>query len=267
MEKIKKIYLKLKPGIQKVSKKQEIYLKPVESIVILGDNGCRPLTRKSTSVFKKILKIKTDAFIIIGDLVLNGRGDEFRKLLRFCKKRVKVPIFTLAGNHDLPGFPKFLGLSTYAIILDDFVFVLLDDSRKKFIKKELNFLAKELKEHEDKKFFILFHVPPPLGTDRSRIEGFEWEKIKEVMDKFKDRIVCIFCGHIHAFSDFYLDGYRIFISGGGGATLFNLGNDYLEVYHAIRLNFTNAGQVNFNLIPVDKKIPKATKKYLDMRLK
>jgi len=262
----KKIYLKLKPGIQKVSKKREIYLKPAKSIVILGDNGCRPPTRKSISVFKKNLKIKTDAFIILGDLVLNGQSDEFRELLRFCKKRVNVPIFTLAGNHDLPGFSEFFGLSTYAIILNDFVFVFLDNSRKKFIKKELHFLARELKKHKNKKFFILFHVPPSLEADRSRIQGFEWEKVKEVMDKFKDRIVCIFCGHIHAFSDFYLDGYRIFISGGGGATLFNLGNGCLNLYHAIRLNFINEGRINFNLIPVDKGIPKATEKYLDMRL-
>jgi len=251
----------LKSGLQRVNKR-EIYFKGIKNIVLLGDNGCRPPTKESIAVFKKILKIKTDFFIIVGDLVLLGQGKEFKRLSAFCKKRVKVPIFTVVGNHDLPSFPKFCGLSTYAIILDNFVFVSLDNSKRKFSPKELNFLARQLKKHKEKKFFILFHIPPPTEIHQSCIDDLEWKKIKEVLDKFKERIVCIFCGHIHTFLDYYLDGYRIFITGGGGSELFNLEKDPLKAHHAIKLGFLDKDSVAFNIIPIDRKITGAGVKYL-----
>jgi hypothetical protein len=43
---------------------------------------------------------------------------------------------------------------------------------------------------------VLFHIPPPLRYNSSHIEYGEWEKVKKVLDKFKERIVCVFCGHI-----------------------------------------------------------------------
>lgn len=74
----------LKPGLQRLDKR-EIYFKGIKNIVLLGDNGCRPPTKESIAVFK-ILKIKTDFFIIIGDLVLFGKAEEF-KIIRILQKK------------------------------------------------------------------------------------------------------------------------------------------------------------------------------------
>jgi 3',5'-cyclic AMP phosphodiesterase CpdA len=255
----------LKPGLQRVNKR-EIYLKGVKDVVLLGDNGCRPPSPKSISVFKRILKIKTAFFIIIGDLVYKGQGREYKKLLTFCKKEAKAPIFAVAGNHDLPEFSRFCGSSTYAIILDDFVLCILDNSHRKFSQKDLNFLIKELKKHKEKKFFILFHIPPPTKIHKSHLEQSEWLKLKKILGKFKKRIVCIFCGHIHTFADYSLAGYRVFLTGGGGAQLFNLKKGDLEIYHAVKLNFIDKDRVEFNLIPIGSRITGRWKKYRTLKL-
>ncbi len=238
-----------KPGLQSVDKR-ELYLKGIRSVVVLGDNGCRPPEMIDINAFKKILKIKTDFFIILGDLVFKGEAGEFRKLFEFCRKAAGAPIFTLAGNHDLPMYSKFCGRSSYAIILDRFGFICLDNAKRKFKQSDVDLLKGVLKKHEAKKFFVLFHVPPPLRFNKSHIEYAEWEKIKRALDKFKERVVCVFCGHIHALLNYRLDGYRIIITGGGGARLLNLKEDQLKAHHAVKLSALDEGQMKFHVIAV-----------------
>jgi DNA repair exonuclease SbcCD nuclease subunit len=262
----KKTYSKLEPGIQKTRRGQEIYLNPAKEMVIFGDNGCRPPTRKSIAVFKKILKIKTDLFVIMGDLVFKGQRGEFARLYRFSRKRVKVPIFTVAGNHDLPGYSKICGSSTYALISNDLVFVCLDNSKRKFLKDDLVFLKNELSKHKEKRFFILFHIPPPTKAHPSHIKENEWQKLKRVLDEFRDKIVCIASGHLHAFQEYSLDGYRIFISGGGGAELFKIKSDPIKAHHVIRLNLSGKRECPMRIIPIDRKISEIPERYLHVKL-
>lgn len=231
--------------------KKEIYLDSVRSVVVLGDNGCRPPENLDINAFKKILRIPTDLFVIVGDLVFKGESLEFKKLLQLCTKVTKVPIFALAGNHDLPMYSKFCGRSSYVIILDRFGFICLDNSQRKFKQQDINLLNAVLEKHKTKKFFILFHIPPSLKFDSSHIDYAEWEKIKNVMDKFKERIICIFCGHIHAFLKYRLDGYRVIVTGGGGAKLFNLKQDKLKAHHAIKISNLDKGRIKSEVIAVD----------------
>jgi len=251
--KVKEKMRRLKKGLQKV-KKSEFILRDIKNVVMLGDNGCRPPAMVDLAAFKKILKIKTDFFIIVGDMVFKGGAGEFRKLSKLCRGATKAPIFALAGNHDLPSYSEFCGRSRYAIILDKFGFICLDNSKRVFNKEDVALLKRILRKHREKKFFILFHIPPPLKFDQSHIESKEWGKIKKVLDKFRKRIVCVFCGHIHAFLDYRLDGYRIFITGGGGAELFGLKHDRLMAHHALRLSSLDKGKMSLDIIPVNKKI-------------
>lgn len=246
--------------IKRVDKK-EIYLDGVRSAVVLGDNGCRPPEMIDIAAFKKILKIKTDFFIIVGDLVFKGGAGEFRKLAKLCRRVARAPIFALAGNHDLPMYSKFCGRSSYAIILDRCGFICLDNAKRKFKQSDVNLLKGVLKKHRGKKFFVLFHIPPPLRFDRSHIEYSEWKKIKRVLDKFKQRIFCVFCGHIHAFLNYRLDGYRIIITGGGGARLANLKQDRLKEHHAIKLSALDEGKIKSRIIAVS-----GVKKHMEVKI-
>jgi hypothetical protein len=239
----------LKPGLQSVGKR-ELHLKGIRSLVVLGDNGCRSPEMVNLKAFKKILKVKTDLFIILGDLVFKGKTGEYRKLFKLCRETTQAPVFTLSGNHDLPMYSKFCGRSSYAIILDRFGFVCLDNAKRKFKSGDVDLLSKALKKYRKRKFFVLFHIPPPLIYNNSHIEYGEWEKIKRVLDKFKERIVCIFCGHIHALLSYRIDGYRVIITGGGGARMFDLKQDRLKEHHAIKLSALDEGKIKSQVIAV-----------------
>jgi hypothetical protein len=147
-------------------------------------------------------------------------------------------------------YSKFCGRSSYAIILDRFGFICLDNSTRKFKQSDVDLLNRVLKKHRGKKFIILFHIPPPLKFNNSHIEYAEWKKIKSVLDKFKEIIACVLCGHIHAFLTYWLDGYHIIITGGGGARLFDLKQDRLKAHHAIKLSALDEGQIKSQVIAV-----------------
>ena len=239
----------LNPGIQYVNKK-EIYLPDLRKIVFMGDVACTTFTPTSKKVLSEILKMETDLFLILGDVTFLGDDDEFEEIVDFCNQRANAPVFSLCGNHDISGFSKFFGLSTYALVMDEFVVIALDNASSVFEEDSLKFLEQILQKHTDKRFLITFHVPPPTDLLGACINSEQWARIKAVTDEYKDRIDCILSGHIHAFQEYYLDGYRIFISGGGGAALYNLDKDPLKLYHAIEAAFSNDARVDFNVIPI-----------------
>ena len=96
---------KLKPGFQYINRK-EIYLRGIKDIILMGDTGCTGFNEESKKILDRILKIKTNLFIILGDFAYTGKQEEFREVINFCNKRADVPIFTLCGNHDMPDYPK-----------------------------------------------------------------------------------------------------------------------------------------------------------------
>ena len=239
----------LNPGIQYVNKK-EIYLPDLRKIVFMGDVACTTFTPTSKKVLSEILKMETDLFLILGDVTFLGDDDEFEEIVDFCNQRANAPVFSLCGNHDISGFSKFFGLSTYALIMDKFVVLALDNARSVFEEDSLKIVEEMLHKHTEKRFLITFHVPPPTDLHGSCMKSEEWTRLKAVSDEYKERIDCILSGHIHAFQEYYLDGYRIFISGGGGAALYNLEKDPLKLYHAIEATFTTDAILDFNVIPI-----------------
>jgi len=242
----------LKPGFQCVEEK-EIHLKRIKDIVLMGDIACTPFNETSKKVLSEILKINTDLFIVLGDLSFLGTEKELNDVADFCNPKVTVPIFTLCGNHDIKGFSQVFGMATYAIILDQFVICVLDNSHNHFSEDSFIFLEYILGKYREERFLITFHIPPPTNLDKRTLERSEWEKLKAVSDQHRDRIDAIFTGHIHGFQEYYLDSYRIFISGGGGAALYNLEKDTLKSYHAIKVSLKNNASLNINVIPIKPK--------------
>lgn len=241
--------LKLKPGFQYIDRK-EINLKGIENIILMGDIGCTGFDAESKGILRKILQKEADLFFILGDLVCSGTEKEFNEMIDFCKEIAKIPIFALCGNHDAPDYQKALGLPYYALILEKFVIVALDNSIAPFSKGNLAFLENELRKRKDKKFLIFFHIPPPTDLHPSCMKQNEWFILKEILDKYKGRIECICSSHIHGFQEYRLDGYRIFITGGGGAKIYELEKDTLRSHHAIKLNLNNKEAVIFEVMPI-----------------
>jgi 3',5'-cyclic AMP phosphodiesterase CpdA len=236
-----------KSGLQYISQREN-KLNTIKDIILTGDTGCTGFDKECKETLEKILTTKTDLFFILGDLVKEGSKEEFNKLIDFCDKLVTVPIFSLCGNHDMPDYEKALGFNHYAIILENFTIISLDNSTAPFSTENLDFLKNTLEKYNDKKTFVFFHVPPPTDLSPGCMQKKEWESLKNILDKHKQRIEYIFVGHIHGFQDYHIDGYHVIITGGGGAKLSKPEKDTLCSHHAIKLNLENPDSISFEII-------------------
>jgi Icc-related predicted phosphoesterase len=236
-------------GFQSVDS-DEIVLHGVKDIILMGDVGCTGLSSESLNTVNKILAKKADVFFLLGDLACSGSGSELKELAGFCEKNTGAPLFALKGNHDIPDYCKVFGSSDYAVVLDHAVLVCLDNSTKVFSDRSRDLLSKTLKKYNNKKFVILFHIPPPNDMQARCVSPEEWSELKKILDPYKENIKCILCGHVHGFMDYNIDGYRVLITGGGGAILAGFKLDQLKCHRAIKLSFDHTGDPSIETIVI-----------------
>jgi 3',5'-cyclic AMP phosphodiesterase CpdA len=238
----------IRPGLQYIDR-EEIRLSGVRRVIVTGDIGCTGFYEDSKKILAQILKHETDLFFFLGDLAFTGSDEEFHEIIDFCNRRIKVPIFALCGNHDLPGYEKFLGSSSYALLLDTFVCVFLSNATGYFSDRDITFFETTLNRYTEKNFILFMHAPPPTDIDRSHLLPEEWEKIKKVLARHREKVRHIFCAHIHGFHDYRLDGYPVTISAGGGAAMINeLKIPEQKIHHAVAVNLHADGTLSTEVI-------------------
>lgn len=236
--------------------KENIHLQNIKKIVVAGDTGCTGFFEESKKILGQILSLKPDLFFILGDLVCTGAEFEFQEIIDFCNSRVQVPIFALRGNHDILNYKKFLGLLSYSIVLEKFVCIFLDNPRGHFLDQDIDFLKRELDKNKMRSVLIFMHIPPPTDIYRSHLVQSEWEKVKTTLDQHKEQIKHIFCAHIHGYHEYYIDGYPVTITAGGGAAmLHNLKKQEQRFYHAVVVNLHEDGSLTTEVITIQGNIP------------
>jgi 3',5'-cyclic AMP phosphodiesterase CpdA len=241
---------KLKPGIQKIEQ-EEIRLPGIRKVTLIGDAGCTGFDEASRKILGQLLKHESDLYFILGDLAFTGAEEEFQEVIDFFNSRVQAPVFALRGNHDIANYEKFLGLSTYAVVLDRFVCLFLNNGTGCFPDEDLAFLSKELDKHPDRNFLLFMHVPPPTDIHRSHMPQAEWGKLKAVLDQHRERISHIFCAHIHGYHHYELDGYPVTITAGGGAAMIHdLKSPEQKFHHAVVVHLGDNGHLTTELVIV-----------------
>lgn len=243
-----------KAGFQRVDE-PEIRLSGITKIVMLGDPGCTGFSDDSKKILDQILRQETDLFFILGDLAFTDSEEELREMIDFCNSRVKVPIFATRGNHELTAYPKFLGLASYALVLDRHVCFFLCDATGHFFENDLVLLKNELEKYQDKKFIIQMHIPPPTNIARKSLKIEDWEKLKAVLNQHRERIQHLFCGHMHGFHEYEIDGYPVTITAGGGAAMLHeLLAPAKKLHHSIEVSLHQDGFLSSKVIPVERTI-------------
>lgn len=238
------------PGFQYVER-PETELPGVRKIVMLGDAGCTGFDDASRKVLGRILEEPADLFFFLGDLVFTGAEEEFREIIDFCNARVKVPVFALCGNHDLVNYPKFFGRRTYALVLGPWVCVFLCDAPGRFSDEDLGFLRESFERHSDKKFILLMHIPPPAPGYRNALRSEEWRRLRGVLDPRRSQIAHLFCGHIHGFHEYSIDGYPVTVTAGGGAAMIHaLLPPAKPLYHSMAIFLGMDFSLKVELLPV-----------------
>jgi hypothetical protein len=210
----------MQPGLQYIDRKKEIFLTNIQNMVITADIGCTGFTAQTTAIYTKLLQLPTDLLILNGDLVSIGNSENFEQFKSLTHSLAKTPIFTTCGNHDIPMYAKYLGESNYALIINhEFMFLMFNNSQK-ISTSSLEFMQKMLIKHQDKKIFLVFHIPPPnnLYPDFA-MWADKWQPIKKVIDPYVQNIQCVFSGHLHGCCEYQKDGLDVYVSGEGGAVL------------------------------------------------
>jgi 3',5'-cyclic AMP phosphodiesterase CpdA len=238
----------MKPGFQYIDR-EEILLQGISRLLLIGDPGCSGFDEISRKIFEQLLGNKADLIILLGDLTLTGAKEEFQEIIDFCNSRVQVPVFSLCGNHDLLYYDTFLGLASYALVLDTFVCLFLSNQAGHFSERDLEFLAVSLEKHHGKQFIIFMHIPPPTDIHRNHMLEAEWKKLRTVLDPHRQNITRIFCGHLHGFHEYQIDSYTVTITAGGGAAMiYDLKKPGQKIHHAIAIDLHHNGSIHTKML-------------------
>lgn len=243
-------------GVMKIENKIN-FIPKASSFTILGDPGCDGLGVEIMATFSKAMSCTHSDFkIILGDLVPFGLEEFYKHIYSIINDVSSDPVYTLCGNHDTDYYMTYFGLRNYILVNENLLIVVLDNSKRIFEDKTLAFLEKSLKEYNRKNILILFHIPPPNSFSPNSMKAEEWQKLKRVMDPYKNNIKYILSGHVHSYFREVLDGYKIIVSAGGGARLEFFGRlpgKKSSFHHVLRFYFDKNSELKYEYISLADK--------------
>lgn len=179
------------------------------------------------------------AFIVhLGDFTHQGTNLEMREFKEYLSQNLKIPYRLVCGNHDTiaddytkNNFQNNFGYHYYSFDHRQNHFIVLEnaDNNVGFSAKQLEFLANDLNQNQDKdQIFVFTHRPfnIPLANLFDVSDG-ETKTAKESYNRFeeivnqprngKPLIAEIYAGHVHTYYTYTLGAVPVTITGGGGS--------------------------------------------------
>jgi predicted phosphodiesterase len=203
--------------------------------VVYGDTRTRHNVHRS--IINGVLKYANPDFVMhTGDLVANGSDSSLwpiffdieRELLR------KAAIFPVLGNHERnaqnyydymdskPYYSFDWGTAHFIVINSDIGNV----SRKKeqrdaFWQEQTRWLEADLQSAQKADFrFVFAHHPPITAVKRRQGDNPHMTALEPMFEKYK--LTAGFFGHDHNYQHYLKNGIHYFVTGGGGAPLYDV---------------------------------------------
>jgi hypothetical protein len=204
--------------------------------VVFGDTRTRHEVHRR--VIAAILKYSSPDFVLhTGDLVANGADsaqwpvffDIERDLLR------KAAFFPSLGNHERndPQYYDFFGVSTpyYSFDWANAHFIVLNSdignvstsaaARETYWTEQTRWLEEDLQKSQSADFrFVICHHPPITAVSRRQGDNPQMIALMPMFEKYK--LTAGFFGHDHNYQHYLRNGIHYFITGGGGAPLYDV---------------------------------------------
>lgn len=229
-----------------------------DSFMVFGDPGCDGLGADIMSIFAKALTAAEANFcVILGDVAPVGHDADYTAVTEFIDLVAPFPVYCLNGNHDSPKYSKYFGLKNYALVNDDILFIMLDNSSRKIETSALKFLRKTLAAHQRDTILLMLHIPPPNSYTANSMNAAEWGKVRSIYKPYKDKIKYILCGHVHTYFEDEVDGIPVIVSGGAGARLEYVSDKVDKTkafHHVLRFNYDKRRGLTFEHITLDGRI-------------
>ena len=172
-----------KTKIQKIS--QLITRLPgVRSIGIIGDPGCDGLGTYNMKVYAGVLEksAKDDITMVVGDLVPEGTNTYYNTICSLTETVAENDVYVLRGNHDTGTYKDFFGLQNYALLLEDYAVIVLDNALRTFEEEGLQLLSRVLEMEEVKQAVVFFHIPVPNHFILNCVSEEEFERLEDEGD-------------------------------------------------------------------------------------
>ncbi len=184
------------------------------------------------NIIKNINESEADFMIHIGDFTGQGLDSEYQEFTDFMKNNLDIPYYTAPGNHDIlqdketkDTFKKYFNNLYYSFDHQNAHFIILDNSNNKygFDNDQLEWLANDLSQNQDKQIFIFMHRPIDIPyANKIDISDGASKQAKESYTAFREllknyEITEIFTGHIHIYFSYRLEDVPVIITGGAGS--------------------------------------------------
>lgn len=203
--------------------------------VVYGDTRTRHDVHRA--VIAGVLKYAKPDFVMhTGDLVADGADaslwpifyDAERELLR------NVAFYPALGNHEhnaqnyydfmnaKPYYSFNWGKAHFIVINSDIDNVAAtDQDREAFWKAQTAWLEEDLKKASESDYrFIFAHHPPRTAVKRRQGDNAQMTALEPMFEKY--HLTAGFFGHDHNYQHYTKSGIHYFITGGGGAPLYDV---------------------------------------------
>lgn len=172
-------------------------LEHVRSIGVIGDPGCEGLGTYNMKVYAGALEEtgKDGITLIVGDLVPAGTGRHYRAIQELTEALAENPVYSLRGNHDTGAYAGYFGLKNYALLLEGFAVIVLDNAARFFEEEGLSLLKQVLSMEEVRQAVIAFHIPVPNHFIRNCVSEEEFSRLKSAYTPWKGKVRYLLCGH------------------------------------------------------------------------
>ena len=140
-----------------------VRLTGVHSVGVIGDPGCEGLGTYNMKVYAGALEEcgRDDITLIVGDLVPVGTKHYYHVIQEMTEALAENTVYCLRGNHDTGDYTDYFGEKNYALLLENFAVVVLDNAARTFEKEGLSLLSEVLSMEDVKQVIISFHIPVP----------------------------------------------------------------------------------------------------------
>lgn len=231
---------------------QIIRLPNVNSMGVIGDPGCEGLGTYNMKVYAGALKesAKDDITLIAGDLVPTGSEYYYKMIRDLTENTAENPVYVLRGNHDTGEYEKHFGKRNYALLMDRFALIVLDNALRKFDQEGLDLLEKVLAMEEVNQAIIAFHIPVPNHFIGNSVSQEEFDRLRAVYEPRRDKVKYLLCGHVHSRFVDEVDNIPLICTGGGGALIEDVSSEIraCDVEHHIVHFYEKEGTLNYRIV-------------------
>jgi 3',5'-cyclic AMP phosphodiesterase CpdA len=203
--------------------------------VVFGDTRTRHAVHRS--VIDAIVKYAEPDFIVhTGDLVENGADNSLWPIFLDVERELlrKMAFFPALGNHERnagnyfdfmhakPYYSFEWGNAHFTVINSDVGNAAPTQAQQDaFWQEQTRWLESDLRSAQNADFrFLVAHHPPMTAVKRRQGDNQHMTALEPMFEKF--RLSAGFFGHDHNYQHYLKNGVHYFVTGGGGAPLYDV---------------------------------------------